>query len=255
MFIKRFQTGIRTHLLDSEEHKCPACSTINVSPDNLLPNRYLRTKVLRYKNEKSNYFSQTVSTTSLKVPSSTVDTNNRSPVKSPNVAETIKDEDEQPDIVDNDKQLNDNSPTNDELTASPPKQQEEETTTVEHTEDQQQTDDKKSVEVPKDNETDDDDNHKHDDDVKEPQLDDKQISTKSTSPVQSNDTEQQQSKEETFKESNQRESQQTEESNKRLESNFTLNHKLKKPKYSSISHIPLIANYLNLLQLNLNLYV
>lgn len=43
--------GIRTLLLDSEDHECPDCNEKDVSPDSLIPNRYLRTAVLNFKNE------------------------------------------------------------------------------------------------------------------------------------------------------------------------------------------------------------
>lgn len=43
--------GIRGHLLDSEEHECPDCNEKDVSPESLIPNRYLRNAVLNFKNE------------------------------------------------------------------------------------------------------------------------------------------------------------------------------------------------------------
>ncbi|XP_066940064.1 E3 ubiquitin-protein ligase RBBP6-like isoform X2 [Macrobrachium rosenbergii] len=39
---------IRNHLLDSEEHVCPACGKEGVGPDTLIPNRYLRIKVQEF---------------------------------------------------------------------------------------------------------------------------------------------------------------------------------------------------------------
>lgn len=42
---------IRTFLLESEEHECPDCSEKDVSPESLIPNRYLRNAVLNFKNE------------------------------------------------------------------------------------------------------------------------------------------------------------------------------------------------------------
>lgn len=35
-------TGIRTSLLESEEHTCPTCHQTDVSPDNLIANKFLR---------------------------------------------------------------------------------------------------------------------------------------------------------------------------------------------------------------------
>ncbi|CAL1280836.1 unnamed protein product, partial [Larinioides sclopetarius] len=42
---------VRQVLLESENHECPICHEINVSPNTLIPNRFLRTAVLNYKNE------------------------------------------------------------------------------------------------------------------------------------------------------------------------------------------------------------
>lgn len=42
---------IRTFLLESEEHECPDCNEKDVSPESLIPNRYLRNAVLNFKNE------------------------------------------------------------------------------------------------------------------------------------------------------------------------------------------------------------
>jgi len=140
---------IRTHLLDSEDHKCPACSTVDVSPDTLLPNRYLRSKVLRYKNEQINYFNNkanqsysnspnndyqttstvVVATNALKVPSTTVENNNnlnRSPVKSPttnelsNVDNKIQDEEEKEEekVPNDDDHHQANEPINESTTTT-----------------------------------------------------------------------------------------------------------------------------------------
>lgn len=46
-----FITGIRTFLLDSEEHECPDCNERDVSPETLIPNRFLRNAVMNFKNE------------------------------------------------------------------------------------------------------------------------------------------------------------------------------------------------------------
>ncbi|RWS16066.1 E3 ubiquitin-protein ligase RBBP6-like protein [Dinothrombium tinctorium] len=43
--------GIRTNLLESEQHECPTCNTTGISPDTLIPNRFLRNAVLKFKNE------------------------------------------------------------------------------------------------------------------------------------------------------------------------------------------------------------
>jgi E3 ubiquitin-protein ligase RBBP6 len=46
--------------LESENHECPTCHEINVSPDNLIPNRFLRISVAKFKNDtgykKDKYF-------------------------------------------------------------------------------------------------------------------------------------------------------------------------------------------------------
>lgn len=44
-------TGIRTFLLESEEHECPDCNEKDVSPETLIPNRFLRNAVMNFKNE------------------------------------------------------------------------------------------------------------------------------------------------------------------------------------------------------------
>lgn len=46
-----FFTGIRTFLLESEEHECPDCNEKDVSPETLIPNRFLRNAVMNFKNE------------------------------------------------------------------------------------------------------------------------------------------------------------------------------------------------------------
>jgi len=45
--------GIRTALMDSPDHKCPACETPGQSPDVLIPNKYLRAMVTSFINETS----------------------------------------------------------------------------------------------------------------------------------------------------------------------------------------------------------
>ncbi|XP_076325708.1 E3 ubiquitin-protein ligase RBBP6-like [Tachypleus tridentatus] len=42
---------VRQALLDSETHECPMCHETNISPDTLIPNRFLRTAVMNFKNE------------------------------------------------------------------------------------------------------------------------------------------------------------------------------------------------------------
>ncbi|KAJ8667352.1 hypothetical protein QAD02_009014 [Eretmocerus hayati] len=42
---------IRTFLLESEDHECPDCNEKDVSPESLIPNRYLRNAVMNFKNE------------------------------------------------------------------------------------------------------------------------------------------------------------------------------------------------------------
>ncbi|GIX75983.1 e3 ubiquitin-protein ligase RBBP6 [Caerostris extrusa] len=41
---------VRQVLLESDDHQCPVCHETDVSPDTLIPNRFLRTAVLNYKN-------------------------------------------------------------------------------------------------------------------------------------------------------------------------------------------------------------
>lgn len=43
--------GIRQVLLESDNHECPECQEVDVSPDTLIPNRYLRRAVLNFKNQ------------------------------------------------------------------------------------------------------------------------------------------------------------------------------------------------------------
>lgn len=38
-------------MLESEEHECPDCNEKDVSPETLIPNRFLRNAVLNFKNE------------------------------------------------------------------------------------------------------------------------------------------------------------------------------------------------------------
>lgn len=42
---------IRSLLLESESHECPTCKELNVSPDTLIPNRYLRICVNKFNNK------------------------------------------------------------------------------------------------------------------------------------------------------------------------------------------------------------
>ncbi|XP_008560490.1 E3 ubiquitin-protein ligase RBBP6 isoform X2 [Microplitis demolitor] len=42
---------IRTLLLESEEHQCPDCPEKDISPENLIPSRFLRNAVMNFKNE------------------------------------------------------------------------------------------------------------------------------------------------------------------------------------------------------------
>lgn len=43
--------GIRSLLLDSDNHECPSCKETGVSPDTLIPNRFLRLSVTKLKND------------------------------------------------------------------------------------------------------------------------------------------------------------------------------------------------------------
>lgn len=44
---------MRSHLTESEEHRCPDanCNEKDISPETLIPNRFLRTAVMNFKNE------------------------------------------------------------------------------------------------------------------------------------------------------------------------------------------------------------
>ena len=44
-------TGIRNKLLETEDHICPSCDSIDVSPDGLIINQMLRRAVTNFKNE------------------------------------------------------------------------------------------------------------------------------------------------------------------------------------------------------------
>jgi len=46
-----FFPGIRTSLLDSDEQECPACHEKEISPDTLIPSRYLRNSVANFGNQ------------------------------------------------------------------------------------------------------------------------------------------------------------------------------------------------------------
>lgn len=43
--------GVRNALLDSEEHECPSCHELDVSPDKLISNNLLRQAVINYLNQ------------------------------------------------------------------------------------------------------------------------------------------------------------------------------------------------------------
>jgi len=47
----RFCIGIRSALLDSEDQECPGCRNKDTSPNELIPNRFLRSAVNSFKNE------------------------------------------------------------------------------------------------------------------------------------------------------------------------------------------------------------
>jgi hypothetical protein len=51
MYQRSLYSGIRTVLLESEDHECPDCKEKDVSPDTLIPNRFLRNNVNNFKNE------------------------------------------------------------------------------------------------------------------------------------------------------------------------------------------------------------
>lgn len=43
--------GVRTALLESDQHECPTCHEVDISPDTLIPSRKLRKDVIKYKND------------------------------------------------------------------------------------------------------------------------------------------------------------------------------------------------------------
>lgn len=43
--------GIRDSLLDSDDHVCPLCKETGISPDALIPNKFMRTAVNNFQNE------------------------------------------------------------------------------------------------------------------------------------------------------------------------------------------------------------
>lgn len=43
--------GIRNHLIEADHNQCPDCKKIEISPDTLIPNRYLRNKVNDFRNQ------------------------------------------------------------------------------------------------------------------------------------------------------------------------------------------------------------
>ena len=47
--------GIRNSLLSTEDHICPSCGDTGVSPDHLVPNKFLRTAVRNFMNETGKY--------------------------------------------------------------------------------------------------------------------------------------------------------------------------------------------------------
>ena len=51
MFIYLFCIGIRNKLLESEDHVCPSCDSMDVSPDGLIANQMLRRAVTNFQNE------------------------------------------------------------------------------------------------------------------------------------------------------------------------------------------------------------
>ena len=51
LLMKFFISGIRNVLVDSDESECPDCNEKNVSPDTMIPNRFLRNSVNTFKNK------------------------------------------------------------------------------------------------------------------------------------------------------------------------------------------------------------
>ena len=41
-------TGLRTALVESESNECPECHQTDVSPDNIIPNRFIRKRVVKF---------------------------------------------------------------------------------------------------------------------------------------------------------------------------------------------------------------
>ena len=43
--------GVRDAILDTEDHMCPSCHDVDISPDRLIANKSLRTAVMNFLNE------------------------------------------------------------------------------------------------------------------------------------------------------------------------------------------------------------
>ncbi len=82
--------GIRALLLDSEEQECPQCHTKAVSPDTLIPNRFLRTAVTNFRSE-TGYTKVT--------PIVAVEPAPSVPEPVPEIKEDISDEKEEPELI------------------------------------------------------------------------------------------------------------------------------------------------------------
>ncbi|KZS17169.1 Something that sticks-like glue [Daphnia magna] len=92
---------IRALLLDSEEQECPQCHTKAVSPDTLIPNRFLRTAV-------TNFRSETGYTKATPVAPAVIE-----PVVVPEVKEDVEEEKEEPELILEDEEFKE------EIVASP----------------------------------------------------------------------------------------------------------------------------------------
>lgn len=64
--------GIRNALLESEENECPDCHVKEISPETLIPNRYLRNAVNGFK-DKTGYSKHNIEAAKEKVTPSTID--------------------------------------------------------------------------------------------------------------------------------------------------------------------------------------
>ena len=97
-------TGIRARLLDSEEHECPVCHSKDVSPDTLLPNRFLRTSVTNFRN-KTGYTKATPVAEELPAPAGAEDAKIKVEAEENRIKEEAKDAKEKEELEKDEPEL------------------------------------------------------------------------------------------------------------------------------------------------------